>query len=320
MAMNVSNLDLNLLSVLNVVLKERSVTRAAKQLHVTQSAVSNSLARLREVFSDPLVMRSGRGLVMTPRAEQLAPIVSAAMAGLEAVFQGSRKFAPEETDRTFTLAAADNQQVCDVPQIAERFSRKMPNAKLRIVSPDFLVSSDGLAAGVIDAAMGPSVPVRPPLYSVQAWEEIGVLVVKHSHSRVKRRVSRELFNSLRHIDIEIAEGRTGIGHRLAQKTWIDQDLRREVALCVPSFTAAAMAAAHTEYVATIPRRTAAVFCRMLPIKIVEPDGFKLPALKMALIWHARTQADEGARYFRDLILHSLRAASSSGGSSATWPV
>src|ERR1700761_4218792 len=148
--MNISEMDLNLFSVLDAVLSERSVTQAAKHLHVTQSAVSNSLARLREILSDPLVVRNGRTLTLTPRAELLAPMVSAGLNCLKSALQGTDRFVPGETNRTFTLAAADSQQVCDIPLIADRLSRQMPHAYLRVVSPDFLVSSDGLATGKID--------------------------------------------------------------------------------------------------------------------------------------------------------------------------
>jgi DNA-binding transcriptional LysR family regulator len=303
--MNLSMMDLNLFSVLDAVLSERSVTRAAKQLNVTQSAVSNSLSRLREILSDPLVVRNGRGLTLTPRAELLAPMVSAGLSCLKNAVEGTDRFVAGETSRTFTVAAADSQQVCDVPWIAESFSREMPHAFLRVVSPDFLLSSDGLATGTIDVSFGPAVVVQPPLYSEHVCKELGALLVKKDHPRVKqRRIRRELFNSLKHIDVEIAQGKTGTGHRIAEEIWTRQGLRREIALSVPNFTAAAIAAAHTDYVAAVPRRTAQVFSRMLPLKVVEPD-FELPAIDIAMFWHARTDADEGARYFRDMILRSF---------------
>lgn len=300
--MNLSTMDLNLFSVLDAVLSERSVTRAANKLNVTQSAVSNSLARLREILSDPLVVRNGRGLTLTPRAEQLAPMISAGLSCFQSAVHGDDGFAPGETSRTFTLAAADSQQVCDVPFIAERFSRQMPHAFLRVVSPDFLLSSDGLATGKIDVSFGPAVDVQPPLYSEHVCKELGVLLVKKDHPRVKqRRIRRELFNSLKHIDVEIAQGRPGTGHQIAEAIWTRQGLRRDIALSVPNFTAAAIAAAHTENIAAVPRRTAQVFSRMLPLKVVEPD-FELPSIDIAMFWHARTDGDDGARYFRRLIL------------------
>ena len=232
-------------------------------------------------------------------------MVSAGLNCLKNAVQGNNDFVPGETTRTFTLAAADSQQICDVPLIAERLSSQMPHALLRVVSPDFLLSSDGLATGKIDVAFGPAVPVQLPIHSQRVCKELGAIVVKKDHPRVKRRRIRgELFNSLKHIDIEIAQGRPGTGHSIAEATWARQGLRRDVALSVPNFTAAAIAAAHTEYVAVIPRRTAEVFSKMLPLKIVESE-FELPSLDIAMFWHERTDADDGARYFRQLILRSF---------------
>jgi DNA-binding transcriptional LysR family regulator len=303
--MNVSEVDLNLFAVLDAVLSKRSVTRAAEQLHVTQSAVSNSLARLREILADPLVVRNGRGLTLTPRAEQLAPMVAAGLTCLKNAVQGADRFLPEETSRTFSLAAADNQQVCDVPSIARRMAQYMPHAFLRVLSPDFLLSSDGLAAGSVDVSLGPAIPVEPPLFSKNVCMELGALVVRKDHPGVKRRhVTAELFNSLRHIDIEIAQGRPGTGHRMAEATWARQGLRRDIALTVPTFAAAALAASNTDYAAVIPLRTARIFSRMLPLKNAE-CAFELPSLQMAMFWHARTDSDEGARCFRQLILRSF---------------
>src|ERR1700722_3024508 len=117
-AMNLSALDLNLFVVLHAVLEERSATRAARRLNVTQSAVSNALARLRSVLGDPLVVRSGRGLVATPRAVELAPIIAQAIAHLESAVDRSQAFAPAQSTRTFTIAASDNHQTSEGGRIA----------------------------------------------------------------------------------------------------------------------------------------------------------------------------------------------------------
>src|ERR1700722_18387508 len=124
--MNLAALDLNLFVVLHAVLEERSATRAAKRLNVTQSAVSNALARLRAVLGDPLVVRSGRGLVATPRAEELAPSIAQAIAHLEKALDRGRTFVPGESTRTFTIAAADNHQTSEAPVIAAAFAKSLP--------------------------------------------------------------------------------------------------------------------------------------------------------------------------------------------------
>src|SRR4051794_3639558 len=100
--MNLSAVDLNLFLVLHAGLETGSATGAARQLHVTQSAVSNALARLRDVLGDPLLVRSGRGLVATPRCEALRPLITSAVAQLQAAVDG-HQFDPVESTREFTL-------------------------------------------------------------------------------------------------------------------------------------------------------------------------------------------------------------------------
>src|SRR5215472_7760386 len=109
-SMNLSSVDANLFVVLHVVLEERSATRAARRLHVTQSAVSNAIARLRAALGDPLVVRVGRGLTPTPRAEELAPLIAQAVAQLQLAIDRGVAFLPGATERRFTLALSDNHQ------------------------------------------------------------------------------------------------------------------------------------------------------------------------------------------------------------------
>jgi len=124
-AASLASLDLNLLLMLDVVLAERSVARAARRLHVTPSAVSNALARLRAALDDPLLVRSGRGVVPTPRAAALAPALGRALRDLDQAVHGDA-FDPATTDRELTLAMADVIQVVKLPAIVAALATKMP--------------------------------------------------------------------------------------------------------------------------------------------------------------------------------------------------
>src|SRR5688572_4989339 len=123
--MKLSSLDLNLLLVLHTVLEEKSVAKAAASLHVTSSAVSNALGRLRGLLGDPLLVRHGRGLVPTRRATELAPRIRAAVMELQGALAANVPFVPVQTDRMFTLACADNDQIASVPRIAAAFTARM---------------------------------------------------------------------------------------------------------------------------------------------------------------------------------------------------
>jgi DNA-binding transcriptional LysR family regulator len=303
--MNVASLDLNLFVVLHAVLEERSATRAAKRLNVTQSAVSNALARLRAVLGDPLVVRSGRGLVATPRAEELAPIIAQAIAHLEKALDRGNAFVPGESTRTFTIAAADNHQTSEAPRIAAAFAKSLPRAELRIVSADFLAASDGLASGEIDIAFVPSVMLGPGQLGERVFDERACLLVRRDHPKVRGKITPKLFNELSHIDVEVVLGKKGIGHRGAEQHWKSVGLQRTVAITVPYFTTAAMMASRTDCIAGLPSRAAEVLCRILPVKIA-PTTFPLPSMGISITWHERTDSDAGAKYFRRLVVDAVR--------------
>ena len=309
---NLAAIDWNRLLVLHTVLTERSVTRAAIRLHVTPSAISNALARLRTTFDDPLLVRSGRSLVLTPRAAALAPQLSEAVAAMARVVESQSSFDPARSTRRFTLACSDAEQISEVPRIAASFARKLPKACLRVVSVDQLEALGGLASGEVDAAIAPAQGPRPDLHFTDLYEEEGVLVVRKGHPHVRGRISKQQFNALRHIDILLALGGPGIGHGIIEKFFASHGLHRDIAVAVPSFAAAAAIAAQTDWVAGMPRRMAAVLLRQLPLITV---AMPLPAVRfrIQLVWHERTEKDAGAALFRTLILDAVQTRSRNRG-------
>ena len=311
--MNLASIDLNRLLVLHAVLSERSVTRAAAALHVTPSAVSNALARLRATFDDPLLVRSGRGLVLTPRATVLAPQLADAVAAMARVVDEQSDFDPARSTRTFTLACSDAEQISEVPRIATMFARKLPNARLRVMSVDQLESRGGLSGGEVDAAIAPAHGPLRDVYSADLYQEEGVLVVRKGHPQVRRRMSKELFNRLRHIDILLALGGPGIGHRIVEEFFASHDLHRDIAISVPSFAAAAAIASRTDWVAGMPRRMAAMFLRQMALSTVALPVPPVP-FRIQLVWHERTHTDAGARFFRSVVLTSVQSRDAVGGS------
>ncbi|HVT06130.1 MAG TPA: LysR family transcriptional regulator [Polyangia bacterium] len=306
--MNLSAMDLNLFLVLHAVLEEHSATGAARRLNVTQSAISNALGRLRAALGDPLVVRRGRGLVATPRAVALAPVIAEALGRLEVAVDRGRSFVPAESARTFTIAAADNHQTSEAPRIAAAFARRLPRAVLRMVSADYLAASDGLATGEIDVAFVPTPLLGDGDRGTHLFDETACLVVRRDHPEVRGKMTPRLFNRLGHIDVEVALGKPGIGHRGAEQHWRGLGLVRRVATRVPYFTTAAMVAARTDLVAGLPSRAARVLVRLLPVKIV-PATFSLPSMGISMTWHERTDGDPGARYLRTLIAQAVGAAS-----------
>src|SRR5688572_6675509 len=296
-----SNVDLNLFLVLHTVLTESSVTRAAKKLSVTQSAVSNALARLREIFCDPLFVRHGRGLVPTPRAQELTPLMQRTMTDLQSAVDGAA-FVPEKSTRRFTLAWSDAQTIAHLPALLPLFEQNLPNATLRIVTIDFLIATNGLALGEVDAAVGPEEAAFPPLLFEPMYAEEIVLAARRDHAKVVGCLLREQFEEVEFVDIQLALGQGGVGNLLMTELLARHGLSWRVGMVAPDFTTAAHAAAVSDYVVGLPARAARAFCGFLPLSLVELPAFlKRPTMTMAILWHPRTDADAGARYFRRLV-------------------
>lgn len=301
--MNIRAIDLNLFLVFQAVLEEGTTVRAAARLSITQSAVSNSLARLRRVVGDPLFVRNGRGLVPTPRAEEMRPAVAEAMQKLERAL--GDVFDPRTTTREFTIAGADHHQAADVPRVARAFARAMPRARLRVVSIDYLISSDGLASGAVDVVLAPEGTSGQGLFSTTLFREASGLFVRSTHRALRKRASLERLAALGHIDVHVTLGKPGDVNRMMSRKLLELGFDRRVAVIVPSFTTAALIAARTDYVAWLPEHAARVF----------GDAFGLARLRTALprfdvglslVWHERTRADRAAAFFRELVVRELR--------------
>jgi DNA-binding transcriptional LysR family regulator len=300
---SLSAIDLNLLLVLNTVLHERSVAKAAQRLHVTPSAISNGLAKLRAALGDPLVTRRGRGIVPTPRALELAPALARALGELERAVTHS-PFDPATCTRTFTLAMADAGQVASLPSIAAALAHGMPQARLRVVGIESLLSLGDLGSGEVDLHFGMRAS-GPGIHAETLYEEPLCLVARAGHPQAQRKLSLERLAALRHVAVEIAPGR-GFRDPLAA-SYARAQLPRAIAITVPTFAAAAAIAVATDLVATLPRSLFEAQGRTLGLVAIRgpvPEH----RVSMALCWHERTHADPAATAFRALVRQALAAA------------
>ena len=294
--MSITSIDLNLLLVLHTVLAERNVARAAERLHVTPSAVSNALARLRGAVGDPLVTRKGRGVVPTPRATELAPAIARAIRELELALVPA-PFHASSCTRTFTLAVADVGQVAWVPGLAAAMRRELPRAHLRVVGIDALVSLGDLSSSEIDLHLG--IPGKSPGLHVEPLLEIpSVLVARGGHTAVGRKLSRTALAELRHVRVDMVPGKHFRDPYAA--IYARANVPREIVMTVPSFSAAAEVVAATDLVTMLPSSLLAAKGASLGLRALVTS---LPAhiTKFAMSWHERTHADSAARAFRTLV-------------------
>lgn len=298
--MSSARIDLHLLQVLDAVLTEGSVARAAARLHVTPSAVSNALARLRLLIGDRLVTKKGRGIVPTPRALELAPVLARSLRELHDAVRGGA-FDPTLTTRTFTIAMSDANQIVLLPRVAAVFSAEMPRARLRAVSIDSASSLGGLAGAELDIAIGPH-EEEPDIHVEPLVDQATVLVCRRDHPIASGRLSGKRTAALRHVAVEMAPGR-GLRDMTAL-AYASAGVARDVAITVPSFVCAAAVAAKTDWVATIPEPLYDAMGPTLRLRTIPPPvpAFSVP---MKLCWHERTHADPTAMGFRQLVRRAL---------------
>jgi DNA-binding transcriptional LysR family regulator len=302
--LSIAQLDLNLLVVLDLVITERSVVRAARRLHVTPSAISNSLARLRAVVGDPLVIRSGRGIIPTPRAAELAPLLRRALGDLERAVQKDA-FDAATTTKQFTLAIADAGQIARLPRIVTLLAREMPRAQLRVVGIDTYVSSGGLAGSEVDVVVGALDDRSPGVHMLALYQETSVLVARRRHRQARRRLGKAQLAALQHVDVQVAPGR---GYRELARHYARLGIERQVAVVVPSFIAAAAVVAETDFVATLPTSLLEFLESRLGLERVQAPAPTV-ALEVRLAWHDRTHDDPGMTAFRDLVARATRDSS-----------
>lgn len=277
-------MDLNLLEVLRVVLAEQHVARAAARLHVTPSAVSNALARLRDQLGDPLVVKKGRGIVPTPRAEALKPLLERSLAELQRALLPDA-FDPLACERTFTLALADVGQLAWGPALARAFARALPRAHLRLIGIEALLALGDLGSPEIDAHVG--LPPEGVGLHVEPLVEVeNVLVCRPRHPLVGKRLTDRQRAELQHVRVDL------VPHR----RFPDPFGARNVVVTVPSFATAAAIVAATDYVTMLPRPLVGKLA-VLP----SPRH----AIRFTLAWHERSDGDPASAFFRSLVRASI---------------
>jgi DNA-binding transcriptional LysR family regulator len=298
--MNFDSLDLNLLRVLEALLAERSVSRAAARLRLSQPATSSALARLREALHDPLLVRGGGGMVPTPRALALQEPVRAALRQLEGALTEPAAFEPRTARQTFVLVASDHAQLLVVPGLAARL-RELPHLRLRVLAPprDFPLAElergeVDLVLGAFDLAPGDRAP-RGLKRQLLATERF-VVVGRRGHPALAR--GRRLELTLPQLHVAPRGGTEGRFDRQVR-------LRRNVVLFVPHYLVAPWVLASTDLLAALPERVARRFAEAFPLTLA-PAPVEGAELRLHQLWHPRRQEEPAHRWLRAEVLAAAR--------------
>lgn len=292
---SLSSVDLNLLVVLRALLTERHVTRAAKRVGLSQSATSHALSRLRELYGDPLLVRSGRTLSLTPRAQQLLPALERGLTDLTTTLDGEPAFEAGTARRSFALGMADYMQAVMLGPLLAALEERAPLVDLTFTNPanlDELVSSGHLDLGLQVTSRHPGAA----LSSQRLFDDDFVCLVRENHPKIGKKLTLEAYLAARHVVI----APTGTSGSLVDSELAERGLSRRVALRVSNFLVAPIVVAETDYVSTIPRRLGMRLAERYGLRALPPP-IPLPSFGFLLIWHPRLDHEPAQRWLRELV-------------------
>jgi len=301
MIMSAKQLNLNDLVALDALLGERHVTRAAARLHLTQSAMSHALRRLRAVLGDELLVRGSHGLTPTARGERLAHAVRRALDEIEGALRDEQRFAPETARRTFKVACVDMASVPLLVPLARSLPERAPGIRIIVkpVEPDRLVAD--LERGELDAAvLGPE--PTPGMLRRRVAIDAVICVLRRGHPALRRWSAQE-FSRWSHVGIALP----GLPPGLLDDQLEAHGCPRRVVLQLPYFTAAVFIAGASDLIFLAPRSIARRMARDMPLALRQPP-LPMPKTDWNLVWHPRADRDPANIWLREALAASLAQA------------
>ena len=292
-------LDLNLLVVLDALLSEGSVTRAAQRLNLAQPTVSNALSRLREFFQDPLLERSGREMRPTNRGKQLMAPVREALTIIDRAVVKDEAFSPTTAVRTIRVAATDYVSAVILPPLLVYLRRVAP--AIRVVISDVEAGNPlkPLEAAEIDLLIGAVGKTSPYIHRQDLFTDSWECVTRKGHPVLRGRITARQFREATHVEVRPQHGGTGgtIDELLAQS-----GAQRDVALSLPHLFAAPYVLLRSDLVLTVASRIAARLCKEFQLQALT-HPLALKPFVVSQLWHQRTHSESCFSWFRKALAH-----------------
>lgn len=292
--------DLNLMRVFLTVLHERSVTRAAQRLNLTQPAVSYALGRLREQFNDPLFVRTATGMQPTPVAFALADPIERGMNSFAEAVSLRQQFDPATSTRRFRLSMSDIGEMVFLPPLMERVHALAPRLQIEVLEVALEHLPQALKDGEVDLAIGNLAGLGRHTCHADLFSERYACMGRRGHPVLSAGLTRGQFKRLDHI---LVASRAS-AHRLLDDVLGEAGLHRQPYLTLPHFSAAAEIVRRTDLTVTLPYRAAIWFNRDNAFDI-RPLPISLPPLCVTVHWHPRFESDPGTMWLRRLVEATL---------------
>jgi DNA-binding transcriptional LysR family regulator len=304
--MHLSRIDLNLFTVFDAIYREGGITPASRRLHLSQPAVSHALARLRELLDDPLFERRGNEMVPTPMARSLAATIGTSLGSLEQMLQRAGRFDAATSQRCFTIAVRESQELTFLPALVAQIGATAPHVDVAAVRIERRDIEEDLQGGEIDAALDVALPLSREVRREQVSAEPLVVLAREGNPAVQGALDMATYLAHGHVLVtgrrrgggyeDIALGRLGMSRhirvRCQQHAAASDIVSRSDLLATMAHSQALLANRHGNQVLPLPA--------------------EIPPIEMFLYWHANVDADPASQWFRALLLASMRAAAKHG--------
>lgn len=294
--MRFNHLDLNLLVALDVLLEEQNITRAAERLHMTQSATSGVLGRLRTYFEDELLVQVGRKMQPTPYATELAKPVREVLLTIQSSITAKPVFDPATSKRHFRLVTSDYLISVLFAQVIQKIHQEAPHITFEMLGPSDN-SGELLVRGEVDLMIVPERYIIEGHPSRLLFEEEHVCVVWQGNTQVGDSLTLEQYMDMGHVSVGF--GRTR--HMSIEEWFMNQyGFNRRIEVVTNDFNTLPQLVVGTQRIATMHQRLANLYAQYLPLRILPPP-VKIPVMFEYLLWHRSVDGDPMHRWLRERI-------------------
>lgn len=297
--MNISaNIDRMLLRCFDALMTERSVSRAADRIGISQPTMSNALARLRRLFGDPLLLRTRGEMMPTERALKLLDPVRRTLGDIEDMFTEPRHFDPATSQVTITLTALEHVEYTLLPALTQRLQREAPlvNVEMRSINPEKAL--DWLERGDLDYRLGWLRNPPPSLHCQTLFRDKFVCLARAGHPGIGDRLTLNQYLSLPHVCVR-SSSRSEYWRTL-NEAFAKCNHHPRIAFMVQDFVVVPQMIAATDLVATVPERFARRVTDKFSLQMLKPP-FNLPDICISAYWHERTHTMPVHQWFRKML-------------------
>lgn len=298
--MNLHKVDLNLLIVFDTVFRIRNITHAGDELHLTQSAVSNALKRLRAIVGDHLFLRSPRGMIPTQAAHNLADPVREILAQIQTALDKARPFDPSTSKQRFRVFLSDVAQLVFLPKLLASLAREAPTCTFETVATSPTEGCELMESGDIDLAIGHFEGFRGQIFQQHLFDEEYICVVRKNHPSIGTRLTLKQFLNCRHLVYRPTAGSHAFFEDSVEQFFLNLGRSRQVAVRVSHGLGLGQIIRKTDLLASLPSRLASELARTENLRTmrlpIESSKFEI-----CQYWHRRVQHDGANLWLRSLI-------------------